>query len=675
MTLQLALSRIVTSVSVRTRIIAIALIPVAGLFVTGFAFAVGEAEVETAFNNTQRASELTEASGDYQRALANMRIVARDFASHPTDEQISSFEQSTALALARLNQIEKSLQISGGNKVNAARVLHNVDSLRVRLTDVGSNFAGIIDEQRRLGFTENEGIRRRLRESSTIVERVINEDLSWANEADAAKLAMSLLVMRRYEADYQVTRMQFVQQLFFDEFKKFQTIFSRIDGSQSAKDGLSEKVKDYANTFEEWIKSIDKVRPFLTVIDVDTQQMMPMADDLIAFAREQASKSDAVLNKSQARTRNILLAVGFGVVFIGLACSWLIGRSITRPLNGLASVMKQLAAGDTSARIPATRAKDEIGDMARTVIVFRDNMIERERLAASQAETGQARERRSELIAGTIAQFEKSVDAVLSKVRGAADRLESASGQLNSAADSMSAEARQAENRITVASENVTAAAGSVEELAASIGDIASQAHKSTDVAGRAVAEARRTTQTMEELAAAATRIGEVISLIQAIAGQTNLLALNATIEAARAGDAGRGFAVVASEVKSLAGQTAKATEDIAEQIGSIQSAAADAARAITQVNAIIEDMSAIASGVAVTVEEQNSAVSSIAQGVSTASGEARTGAEAMSRVAVATNDARSTAADVKALADTLAVEAEGLEAEVRRFLSKVQAA
>src|SRR6185503_7716095 len=194
---------------------------------------------------------------------------------------------------------------------------------------------------------------------------------------------------------------------------------------------------------------------------------------------------------------------------------------------------------------------------------------------------------------------------------------------------------------------------------AASIGEIAGQAAKSTEVARRAVSEAERTAKTMTDLSSAATRIGEVVGLIQAIAGQTNLLALNATIEAARAGEAGRGFAVVASEVKSLAGQTAKATEEIAGHIGSIQSAAADAAQAIDVVNAIIADMSAIASTVAVTVEEQNASVSTIAEGVNRASIESRDGSAAMSRVAGASADARATAGDVKSLADTLAADAE----------------
>jgi methyl-accepting chemotaxis protein len=499
--------------------------------------------------------------------------------------------------------------------------------------------------------------------------------MSWMSESDAHKLLVPLLTMRRYETEYRLTRSTLMQVVFFDEYKNFQTVLSGITAADTLKEETANQVKTYVDMFAEWIKTIGRVDPPVAVIDYNTKAMMPVADKIMHSTRARTDAASAALTASQMHTRNIIAGVGLASVIIGLIFSWLIGRSIAHPLNGLADAMKRLAAGDTSAKIPATRSSDEIGAMARTVIVFRDNIIERDRLTSAQTETAREREQRSESVAGAIASFRTSIRQALANLRNTAQQLETSSADLNNAADAVKTESRTAEGRVGAASQNVTSAASSVEELAASIGEIAGQAAKSTEVAARAVSEARRTAHTMTELGDAATRIGEVIGLIQAIAGQTNLLALNATIEAARAGEAGRGFAVVASEVKSLAAQTAKATAEIAGQIGAIQAAAADSAQAIGQVNTIITDMSAIASTVAATVEEQNAAVSSIADGVNRASLEAQGGAEAMSRVAGATAAARATAADVKTFADTLAAEAESLDTEVQRFLADVQAA
>ncbi|MEP7030240.1 MAG: HAMP domain-containing methyl-accepting chemotaxis protein [Pseudolabrys sp.] len=660
------LSRLLANISVRTRIVLLAVIPVVGFLANGLAYLASEEEVGSAFQTVTNAHALAGASRDFKIAIAAMRISAKDFAANPRSSAIAIFEQSQRDANQNLDLISASI---GNAKAENIKGLHDdLDGLK-------NNFGRLVAEQKTLGLSEDEGLRRDLRDAGNTVERIINENMTWIADADATKLMMAMLVMRHHEAEYRLTQRELTRQQFLTGYKQFTSTFANIDGTTDMKSKLEDEVKLYADTFTRWIDEVDRAHPLRALIDIDSQNMLPRADAIIQSAYLAASQASDGLSASQSRTRNGIIFVGVAMVALGLGFSWLIGRSITRPLNGLADVMKRLAAGDTTARIPATHARDEIGVMARTVIVFRDTMIEREALSQTQVNDSRAKELRSDVISQTIIRFKHSVESVLGKLRAASMKLEMSSSDLNKTADTVSAEAHTAEQRVSAASDNVTAAASSVEELAASIGEIAAQAAKSTDVAGRAVSEAQRTVTTMSQLGEAATRIGEVVGLIQAIAGQTNLLALNATIEAARAGEAGKGFAVVASEVKSLAGQTAKATEEIAEQIGSIQSASADAAQAIEQVNTIISDMSSIATMVAATVDQQNSAVASIAEGVSRASGEARNGAEAMSRVAGVTTDARATAADVKDLADAVAIEAESLEAEVRKFLTNVQAA
>jgi methyl-accepting chemotaxis protein len=660
------LRRLAGSVSVRARVIMLALIPVIGFAANGITYMMSERDVGNAFATGERASTLADTSREFKIAIDGMRINVKDFVANPETRLINGFDASMANAFKALDEVQKS---------RASVPQGTLDTLRQRLAGLKKEFDQLVAAQKTLGFTDADGLRGQMTTIGNNIEQIINNDLTWVGGEDAQKLMILLLSMRHFEAQYRLSGADLPKILFFNAYKKFNATFDNIDGTPAMKGKLEQQVKLYADIFGKWTETTSAAYPLRTVIDADSQSLLPLADNIVEIANSTAALASTALEESQSRTRKAIVIVGIAMVALGLGFSWLIGRSITGPLNGLAAAMKRLASGETAVRIPATQARDEVGEMARTVIVFRDSIIERQRLAAQQAEVSRGQQMRSNTIATTIEQFKRSVQSALGKLRGASTQLESSSADLNKVADTVSDEASSAEQRANAASQNITTAASSVEEMAASIAEIAAQAANSTEVAHRAVSEGQRTVSTMSELSKTATRIGEIVGLIQAIAGQTNLLALNATIEAARAGEAGRGFAVVASEVKSLASQTAKATEDIASQVGAIQSAAADAAQALEHVNTIIQEMATIASTVAATVDQQSAAVHTITQGVTQASGDAQTGAAAMSRVAGVTAEARSTASNVRALADAVAHEAESLDTEVRQFLANVQAA
>ncbi len=302
-------------------------------------------------------------------------------------------------------------------------------------------------------------------------------------------------------------------------------------------------------------------------------------------------------NESTVSTTYLIIGISIAAaLLIGLLLAWAIGNAIANPIKQMTIVMQRLAGGDTSAEVPGTERTDEIGEMAAAVQVFKDNAIEKIRLAEEQAQAEKRTEEEKRQAQLKMADdLESSVKTIIDSVSSSASEMEAAAQSMSATAEETSAQSTTvaaAAQQANVSVETVSAAA---EELSKSIEEVGRQVTQSTKIAGDAVSEAEKTNFSIKGLAEAAQKIGDVVELITSIAEQTNLLALNATIEAARAGDAGKGFAVVASEVKSLANQTAKATDEISQQITGIQTATEDSVQAIQGVGKIIHELDQIA--------------------------------------------------------------------------------
>ncbi|MBC08245.1 methyl-accepting chemotaxis protein [Thalassospira sp.] len=362
-------------------------------------------------------------------------------------------------------------------------------------------------------------------------------------------------------------------------------------------------------------------------------------------------------------------------VVIGVIAAWVIGMGISRPIRAITDSMNELAGGNKAVDIPGQSRADEIGLMAKAVLVFKENMIRADKLAEQEAEAAKAREKRAQRISELTTGFDRDISAVLKTVSSAATEMQATATGMSSTAEETSRQSGIVAAAAEQASTNVQTVASATEELSASIAEINQQVTQSSAVASRAVEDAEHTNNQVRGLAEAAQKIGDVVGLISDIAEQTNLLALNATIEAARAGDAGKGFAVVAAEVKNLATATSKATDEITAQITGIQNETEGAVSAIAAISATIAEISEISATIASAVEEQGAATLEITRNVQ----EASAGTSEVTTNIVSVNEAAGstgTAAEqVLTAAGELSRESESLRDKVEAFLTAVRAA
>ncbi|TWB06616.1 methyl-accepting chemotaxis protein [Bradyrhizobium stylosanthis] len=420
---------------------------------------------------------------------------------------------------------------------------------------------------------------------------------------------------------------------------------------------------DYGQTI------LDETRKLNVGLGISVQQ-------LVDGVQKETNSSTSQAQQETSLATTVMLALGaLMLVGSGLFVWLYVGRNILRRIRELQRAMQLLSAGDLDTEIVRSRQNDEIGAMKETLTVFRDSMIEARTLASAQDKDRAVKAERAAHMEAKIAEFEGTVRTALDNLAQSANSMQSTAQSMSSTADQSNALVNAVASAAEETSVNVQTVSSGTEQLSSSIEEISKQVVTSAAIAKKAVDEAGATDATVQSLADSASRISVVVDLIQTIASQTNLLALNATIEAARAGEAGRGFAVVASEVKSLASQTAKATEEIRTQIASMQQVTTSAVGAIQGIGRIIGEINDVTTTIAAAVEEQGAATREIARNIQHAAGGTSEVSSNIVGVSTASAEAGAAANEVLGASDALRREADLLRGEIDSFLNNMRAA
>ncbi len=649
--------------SIKTRIIGLAGLFALALLVISGTYIWSTLSSQSAFEKS------TSASASYKQAS----FINTEISELSTAITRFTLQRSSPM----LNDIYKNTQtIIEHAKAPELQTFNDMNGIIAHMQDIKTAIELIRVQQNKLGWTQSEGQRSDLRDAGLDIDRIstllVNQDDTVVNQ----KLRSSVRLLRYLQAELLLGREQQTTLIASFEAEMFRVtrIVGSLNMSEAEQKNVKNAVKLFADTFKIWADSetglrleFDRILDKLTLIRKDVASTASKANI-------EANEAAFTFENIQKRANKVMMFILAIPLLVGLPLSVFIATEIANPLSKLAFVMENLALGK-SIEIDPARGKDEISAMTRAVIIFKEAGEEKERLRSERNQRMESENARGLRLSSAIPNFEHAVSEIIKLLTRSSDELTQRAHALDNVATEVAAKSEIAGFAANEAASFVNEASYVTEELLQSIGLISQQALKSQNVSNTAAQDIIAASDKMRSLDLTAQRIGEAIGMIKTIADQTNLLSLNATIEAARAGEAGRGFAVVASEVKSLAGQTAQATQNITEWVDNIQDASKEAVYAICKIEGVINDMHDIASYVSSSVEQQKASVKSISTQILTASKSAKNGASAMSDSAKTAEETRRVANDVLNLAMILNKDSDTMNNNITIFLKELKSA
>ncbi len=614
-----------------------------------------------------KSMEASQASSSLNAHFLKVFPTLRNFFAAPSDAAFQDFKNLKGQIDLDLKQLKK---VTSKTK--------EISEFSGQSTYIEEEFTKLVEFQKKLGFDETSGITGTLRKNILLAENELNalgnnENIHIKNSQN--KLLIHILMMRRHEKDYMLRG---DKKKYFDKINQskdqFIKVLSASPLSADQQENLKTKLDNYLNSLDKFAALHEEIQ---SKKDILSEEISYTSEIIEKFAK---SQNDTYL-KLQSDFHDFKIALEFKILIgaiLSIGLSILLGlqiaRQVSKNLSQNINNLKRLSQGETELEIEILDYQNELGDLTRTLGVFKENLIENEKMREEQKQHEELLLQEQKKTLNNMADiFEGEVGSVIQTVLVSAQELQSASQQMLNAASYTQSKTQEVSDASHLSSQNVQTVALATDELSSSIGEISRQVETSSDVSLKAVTLAKDTTRTITNLSHNVDQIGQILTLISDIAEQTNMLALNATIEAARAGEAGKGFAVVASEVKNLANQTSKATSDIQKQIELISTGTHQTVDAITSISQVIENINEASTNISSAISQQASATREIEKNVNEVSNSTENVNQNITQVERCSQETGKAANSIESASSNLSEQARYLEEKVEGFLTRVR--